>query len=256
MSIETSFLNQPAISGCYLFPQSRFVDSPFAVTVPGAVLACYRRIVNPEVLTLVHFHGNGEAVADYVPDFADQCERLGLNSLFVEYRAYGRSTGRAELAAMLGDGERALEAAGIPFQSAVVMGRSIGSLYALELANRHPEIAGLIIESGIADLGQRLLMRVDLQEAGVTEREFRAEIETHFDHRKKLETYTGPLLILHAEHDDLVDVSHAERNFAWSASQNKHLVRFPMGNHNSIMGVNFLDYFQQIRRFVNGLRSD
>ena len=30
-----------------------------------------------------------------------------------------------------------------------MFGRSIGSLYAIELAQRHPNIAGLIIESGI-----------------------------------------------------------------------------------------------------------
>ena len=254
MSIESSFLNQPAISGCYLFPQPRRIDSPFLVSVPDATLGCHHRIVDPDALTLVHFHGNGEAVADYVADFAEECARLGLNMLFVEYRAYGNSTGRAQLAAMLGDGEHAIKAAGIPFQRAIVYGRSVGSLYAIELAYRHPEIAGLVIESGIAALSERLLIRVDLGAAGITEQELRDEIAVHFNHQKKLAAYSGPLLILHAQHDDLVDVTHAERNHAWSASSDKHLVRFPHGNHNSIMAANHREYFEHLGRFAKARR--
>ena len=110
---KISILDHPAVSGCYLFPQDRFVKAPFLVNVPGAVLVCARNIIDPSWLTLVHFHGNGEAVADYVPWMAREFSALGLNSLFVEYREYGRSTGRAQLAAMLGDGEAVIAAAGL-----------------------------------------------------------------------------------------------------------------------------------------------
>ena len=54
------------------------------------------RIVDPRHFTMIHFHGNGEAVADYVPFMADVFADMGLNSLFVEYREYGGSTGQAE----------------------------------------------------------------------------------------------------------------------------------------------------------------
>ncbi|HET6882520.1 MAG TPA: hypothetical protein VFI31_20300 [Pirellulales bacterium] len=60
-----TILDHPAISGRYLFPQPRCVDDPFVAQVTGAELACYRRVVDPTGFTLVHFHGNGEAVADY-----------------------------------------------------------------------------------------------------------------------------------------------------------------------------------------------
>ena len=48
-------------------------------------------IIDPDKITMVHFHGNGEAVADYIPDMAEVFADLGLNSLFVEYREYGGS---------------------------------------------------------------------------------------------------------------------------------------------------------------------
>jgi len=63
---------------------------------------------------------------------------------------------------MLGDGEAAINAAGIKPERAIALGRSIGSLYAIELAHRQPTLAGLIIESGIADPLERFLTYADL----------------------------------------------------------------------------------------------
>jgi alpha-beta hydrolase superfamily lysophospholipase len=241
-----SILDSPAISGCYLFPQPRRVSDPFVVEVPGAELACYRKVVDPDGLTVVHFHGNGEAVADYVPEMVDELTHLGLNSLFVEYRQYGGSSGKARLVAMLGDGEAVLAAAKTPPERAIVFGRSIGSLYAVELAHRHPNIAGLIIESGIADPGERFLAYADRAAAGLNEEQVLAEVNRHFNHKKKLSGYSGPLLVMHTENDGLIDISHAERIYKWTGGSQKRLLRFRQGNHNSIMAFNRDEYFKGV----------
>lgn len=250
MQPPESILDHPAISDCYLFPQPRCIDDPFIVPVTGAELACYRRIVNPANFTLVHFHGNGEAVADYVPWMADEFARLGLNSLFVEYRQYGDSTGKAQLVAMLGDGETVIAAAGIAPEKVIAFGRSIGSLYAIELVHRQPTIAGLILESGIADPSERFLAYADLSGAGITESDVIAEAKQNFNHELKLSGYHNPLLLMHTERDGLVEISHAERNYKWAASLQKQLLRFPFGDHNSIMGRNREEYFKALRGFV------
>ncbi len=250
---QPSILDHAAISGCYLFPQSRFVDNPFNAEVDGADLACYRRTVDRDAHTVVHFHGNGEAVADYVPDLADIFENLGLNSLFVEYREYGNSTGQAHLVAMLDDGEQAVVAAGIEPKKVIAFGRSIGSLYAIELAHCRPEIAGLILDSGIADPAERFLDYADLSAAGVERDDVLAEVKRHFNHKKKLSGYHGPLLVMHAENDMLIDISHAERNHSWAAGSRKRLLRFPQGDHNTIMAYNYDEYFQAIGEFVRQL---
>jgi len=248
-----NILDHPAISGCYLFPQPRFVDEPFNVQVDGAELACYRRITDPDCYTVVHFHGNGEAVADYVPDLADIFANLHLNSLFVEYREYGGSTGKAQLGAMLGDGEDVIVAAGLVPEKVIAFGRSIGSLYAIELAHRRPGIAGLILESGIADPAERFLIYADLSAAGVEENDVLAEVKRHFNHGKKLSGYSGPLLVMHTENDGLIDISHAERNHKWATSSQKRLLRFPQGDHNSIMAWNHTEYFEAIGEFLRRL---
>jgi len=253
---EQSILDQPVISGCYLFPQDRCVTDPFIVEVDGIELACFRRIVDADGYTVVHFHGNGEAVADYDPDMADQLASLGLNSLFVEYRQYGGSSGKAQLVAMLGDGEAAIVAAGIAPEKVIAFGRSIGSLYAIELAHRPAGIAGLIIESGIADPAERFLAYADLPAAGIDEDVVFAEVKRHFNHQQKLSEYSGPLLVMHTENDGLIDISHAERNHAWAAGSRKRLVRFSMGDHNSIMAWNRDAYLQAIGEFSERLDQE
>ena len=254
-AINTSILDQQAISGCYLFPQPRRVNDPLMVQVAGADLACYRRMIDPARFTLVHFHGNGEAVADYIPWMANELAALGLNSLFVEYREYGDSTGKAQLVAMLSDGEAVIAAAEIRPENVIAFGRSIGSLYAIELVHRLPAIAGLILESGIADPSERFLKYADLSSTSMTESEVIDEAKRLFNHQRKLSGYHNPLLVMHAEHDRLVEISHAERNFQWSASLQKQFLRLPVGDHNTIMEWNRSDYFQGIRDFVKVVES-
>ena len=252
---EPNILDHPAISGQYLFPQPRFVDDPFMVKVDGAELACYHKVIDPDGFTLVHFHGNGECVADYVPTIAEVFESFGMNTLFVEYREYGASTGKAQLVAMLGDGSAVMKAAGLEPEKVIVFGRSIGSLYGIELADRQRNIAGLIIESGIADPSERFLTYADLDLAGLDEADVLAEVQMNFNHELKLGDYENPLLVLHTENDGLIDISHAERNHEWAGSEQKQLVRFPHGNHNTILPANVEEYLAAVRQFVEAVRS-
>lgn len=251
----TSILDHQAISGKYLFPQDRKLRRPLWISVNNVKLACYRKMIDPSAFTLIHFHGNGEAVADYVPFMTDVFEEMDVNQLFIEYRDYGGSSGQAELVAMLDDGEAVMQAVGIAPESAIVFGRSIGSLYAIELAYRQPSIAGLIIESGIADPSERFLTYADLEFSGISESDVRVEVAKYFDHQLKLSSYTNPLLIMHTENDGLIDISHAERNFEWAGSKQKSLVRFPKGNHNSIFPSNKKHYIAAVTEFIDELRD-
>ena len=56
-------------------------------------------------------------------------------------------------------------------------------------------------------------------------------------------------LVLHAQHDDLVEVEHGEQLYAWG-NKPKTLKIFPLGDHNSILFANIEEYFALIARFV------
>jgi len=251
----TSLLDHPAISGRYLFPQDRRLARPYIAEVNGVKLACYYRVTDPKSLTLVHFHGNGEAVADYVPYMADLYASLGLNQLLIEYREYGGSSGQAKVVEMLGDGQAVMQAVGLAPQQAIVFGRSMGSLYAIELACRQPDIAGLILDSGIAHPCKRFLNDNYLNSVGISKADLEAAILEHLDHCTKLSRYKNPLLLLHAQHDGLIDVSEAETNYQSSNSERKRLVKFPVGDHNSIFIENRREYLAALQEFIQGITA-
>lgn len=247
-----SILDHPLITARYFFPYAHGVPDPTWVDVGAARLACHsRRAGKP--LTVVHFHGNGEVVADYVPHFEDLCADLGADCFLAEYRGYGDSTGEPQLAAMLDDIPHIFAAVGRPPEEIVVFGRSVGSIYAIEFASRYP-VAGLVLESGIADAGERVLMRATPAELGVSQEAFDAEIRARLNHAAKLHGRARPTLVMHTRHDALVDASHALR-LASFPSGNVRLVLFERGDHNSVFIDNRAEYVAELAQLLELART-
>lgn len=246
-------LNHPLIASRYFFPGGRAPASELVVSVGGAELACAIHRVDPEGFTVVHFHGNGEVVADWQGLWDRVINALGWDLLLAEYRGYGGSTGEPLLGLMLDDVAAVIEAAGPP-EKVVVMGRSVGSFFALEAVKLFPSIAGLILESAIADPLERLLLRVSPDEVDASADDWR-ELEQHLDHRAKIGGYTGPTLLLHTRVDGLVDVSHAERLARWTAGPSTLRI-FESGDHNSILGENWDEYLAEVAGFLDRVRTN
>ena len=78
-----------------------------------------------------------------------------------------------------------------------------------------------------------------------------AAVRARFDHGAKLRGYSGPLLVLHASDDDLVDVSHAERNHASAGGADKQLVTFARGGHNGLLAYNWPRYVETLGAFFS-----
>jgi pimeloyl-ACP methyl ester carboxylesterase len=247
-----SILDHPLISERYFFPRQERLRGALVVSSGDVRLACYHHAPHRHARTVVFFHGNGEVVADCVELLAEPLARLGLNAFFAEYRGYGMSTGAPALAAMLDDVPRMIRALGVPEKELILFGRSVGSIYALHATNHFPRVAGLVIESGVADPLERILLRVEPAELGVTRRELQAEIRDRLDHRGLLERFRRPVLLLHARHDGLIDASHAERMHHWAGGPKK-LVVFKRGDHNTIFSANRKAYLSELREFAKTL---
>ena len=245
-----AILDHPVLGPRIFFPRTSGEEADLVVRCRGAQLSCFRRIEHPNAKIILHFHGNGEIAADYLADFAGLFLGMGVNACFAEYRGYGASTGSPALVAMLDDGERILKALGIPQEQVIVYGRSLGSLYAVELARRCPRIAGLILEGGIADLLERLRLRVQPFELGCSDTELAAEVNRHFNQRDKLGRYRGPLLVLHARDDRTIDQTHAVRCHSWGGGAEKKLVIFPRGGHNALIWANLEAYRREVSSFL------
>jgi alpha-beta hydrolase superfamily lysophospholipase len=251
--VPASILDHPLISYRYFFPRPCRFRDPFMVDCSDAVLGCSYHLHDPAAMTVIHFHGNGETVEDYLGDFVERFDRMGVNLLLAEYRGYGMSGGEPSMVRMLDDVERIVRAIRVPPERIVLFGRSLGSLYAIHGVKCFPQAAGLIIESGIADPLERLLLRVAPEELGVTLEELGREVARMFNNREKLAGYRGTTLVMHARNDDLVDVSHGERLYAW-AGGGKELKIFERGDHNTILQVNTRAYFDSVAGFIHSLQ--
>lgn len=230
-------LDHPVIAERYFFPRPDRVAEPCWVDVEGARLACYRTPSPPDdAAWLVHFHGNGEVAADWLDDFARPIERRGHAVLLAEYRGYGGSSGAPGLGSMLDDALACVDATGALPSRALVYGRSVGSIFALHAAAHRP-LGGLVIESGIADVLERLAIRLTPRELGTDAAGLEAAVRAHLDHEAKLATYGGPVLVLHARRDHMVAPSHATRLAAWAGAR-AELQLFDRGDHNSIHAFN------------------
>ena len=245
-------LDHPLISARYFFPRAGSFPDPFWVDCGDARLACSYHEVDPAAKTLVHFHGNGEIVDDWQGDFVRLIQQLGCNCFLAELRGYGQSSGTPQLGKMLADVIPTVNSLGKPAEELIFFGRSVGSIFALEAVSRFPRAAGLVLESGVADVLERLLLRVDPEELGISMAELELEVDRCLDHRRKLAGYPGPVLVLHTAHDGLVDVSHGQRLHEWAQGRKTFRI-FPRGNHNDIMFVNAREYFTLLGEFIASL---
>jgi pimeloyl-ACP methyl ester carboxylesterase len=249
----SNLLDHRLISERYFFPRKGDFSDPFWVDCGDARLACSYHEIDPAARTLIHFHGNGEIVDDWQGDFVRLIQQLGgCNVFLAELRGYGQSSGEPQLGKMLDDVIPTVQALQRPANELIFFGRSVGSIFAIEAAAQFPEAAGLILESGVADVMERLLLRVSPSEIGVSVADFESAVSQRLNHQRKMRAYSGPVLVMHTQNDGLVDVSHGERLYQWATGRKK-LKIFPHGNHNDIMFVNAREYFSLLAEFIGSL---
>jgi alpha-beta hydrolase superfamily lysophospholipase len=194
------------------------------------------------------FHGNGETVADY-DEFAAQYFNAGADLAVVDYRGYGQSEGMPSLRACLGDAHTAVHAIladGGRALPLVVMGRSLGSACAAELAVHHAalRLRGIIFESGFTDLYAFIRRRGLRPRAQLSEE----DLATYCPLRK-LASCDVPLLVLHGNRDELIPATDGEAAYASARTRDKRLVFIPGAGHNDLMFHPL--YWESIARFIS-----
>ncbi len=252
-----SILDRPEVLQFVFRPRQAFTKGPLDSTdysIPvesGISIDCRFYIDNPNSPSILFFHGNGEVVSDY-DGIAPLYNQIGINLFVADYRGYGSSGGTPSFTSMVGDAHKIFGAfldirRHIRYSGDVwVMGRSLGSISAIELASDHQDqIKGLIVESGFASI-LRLVEYLGFPA------EFLGATDITFPNMANIRSIDLPTLILHGEQDDLIPVAEARDLFENSATKKKRLVIIDGAGHNDIMVVDVESYFGTIKEFVSG----
>ncbi len=196
---------------------------------------------------ILFFHGNGEIVSDY-DDLGRVFLEAGINFLPVDYRGYGRSTGTPTISAMMNDCHILFDHATTWLSEngftgpLIVMGRSLGSASAIELAaSLNTKIDALIIESGFAYIMPLIrLLGITTDYPGVTE-------ENGPKNYEKIKMYTNPTLIIHAEYDHIIPFTDGVTLYENSEAVSKNMVEIKGADHNNIFYHGIHQYMRAIK---------
>jgi fermentation-respiration switch protein FrsA (DUF1100 family) len=150
--------------------------------------------------TILFFHGNGDSLAGSraaTALFAAQ----GYGLLLPEYRGYAGNPGSPSEQGLYRDGAAALRwlaAQGTPPDRTILIGNSLGSGVATEMAATH-RVAALVLVSGFTSLGD--VVRVHYPFVPV-----RWLLRDRYDNRRKLQRVACPILVQHGAADPLIPV--------------------------------------------------
>jgi alpha-beta hydrolase superfamily lysophospholipase len=253
---DYSQIDQSPLLGFLFYPRKDVTRCPagaFDLGIPveeGFSVAC--RFFGQEKTWpwILYFHGNGEVASDY-DEIAPLFQKKEINLAVADYRGYGASSGSPNFTNLLQDSRRILRGVRQELarkdlgQDLWVMGRSMGSLAAVELAYHDADgLEGMVIESGFASV-TRLIQHLRLPTRGL-------ELEPIERERLNLiRKISLPALILHGEKDSLVPLQEGKALFSQLGSAKKELVIIPGADHNTILLAGRKQYFEAIAKFVH-----
>lgn len=185
-------------------------------------------------VTVYYLGGDSFVVANDGVAIAKSITSAGANVFMLDYRGYGGSDGTPEIASLMSDAEAGLawlRAKGA--KRVVVHGFSMGSFVAAELALRQA-VEGLVLESTATNVRTwarhqvpwfaKPFVRIDLPPV--------LEAQSNLE---RLQTYSGPLLLLAGGHDRITPVSMARTLADRSVSACKKLVEIKAAGHGDVL---------------------
>ncbi|HMO33600.1 MAG TPA: alpha/beta fold hydrolase [Lacibacter sp.] len=213
------------------FREIRFMPEP-GVTISGL----HFHVPNPLGL-LLYFHGNTRSIkgwGKYARDFF----RFGYDVVLVDYRGFGKSTGKRSERALYSDMQYVYDQLALQFPEdhIIVYGRSMGSGFATRLASdNHPRY--LILDApyySFRKVAERFLPILPMRYV------LRYQLRTdQMIARVKCHTY-----ILHGTRDWLIPLRHSERLQAINPRRIT-LIRIQGGGHNNL--PSFPEYHNFLR---------
>jgi hypothetical protein len=202
-------------------------------------------------LTILYLHGAALNIGAN-SEHARRLHSLGFNVFLISYRGFGRSEGDFPTEQSVYQDAAAgwnylIGERGIDPQTLLIYGHSLGAAVAIDLAVRHPEARGLIVEAAFTS------MRA-MADTRPMYRFFPIDLilNQNFDSISKVGHIQIPVLYLHGTDDRLVPHSMSQQLFDRTLAP-KWLVFIGGGGHNDSARVGGAIYREAVQAFIADL---
>jgi fermentation-respiration switch protein FrsA (DUF1100 family) len=194
-------------------------------------------------MVLLWFHGNAGNLSQRA-DLMVELAGIPAQVFIVDYRGYGRSTGRASEKGLYRDARAAWrflrEDAGVDAHRIVILGKSLGGAVAVDLATE-VDPAGLIVESSFASIPEMAAHHYPFIPRWL--------VRTKMDSRSKIRGVACPVLFIHSPDDEVVPYEQGRQLFD-AASGDKRWFEVAGAKHNELWLVGGSDYLGALREFL------
>lgn len=202
-----------------------------------------------EAKVWVFLHGNGSTIGDEVKR-AFCFHQLGYSTFLFDYRGYGRSIDQFPTeVSVYEDVEIVLkyltQELKIAPKQIFLYGHSLGGAIAIEMALRHPEIAGLAVEGTFTSM--KAMVGHLYRQFGIFPVNFL--LHQRFDSLNKVQSLQMPLLLLHGTRDGLVPAYMSQDLFE-VAPEPKRLLLIPDAGHHNVSEFGGRQYLEAIQWVV------
>jgi pimeloyl-ACP methyl ester carboxylesterase len=191
----------------------------------------------PDAPAVLYLHGARWNLTGSVTRI-DRWRQLGFAVLAVDYRGFGQSSDIAPTEAFAyEDAEAAWDylAKIAPGRARYIVGHSLGGAIATELARRHPDASGLVLEAtftSVADMVSESTWGFLPVSLILTQK---------FDTLAKIPEVKVPVLITHGTSDSIVPFRMGEQLYA-AATAPKRFIKVEGAGHHNLSGVAFDAY--------------
>jgi len=201
-------------------------------------------------VTILYAHGNAMDCAALMGFWKELSEKVGANIFALEYSGYGASTGEPSVANTYADIEAAYEylidEMGVPAESIILYGQSVGSGPVCELASRRPS-RGVVLHCALMTGLQTIFGPPSCCSPSCT--------YASCDIYKNINLVSEigcPVFIMHGEKDEVIHVTHGQA--LYRNCQDPYTPWWVMdANHNNIVELNTDQYYVRMRQFLTHL---
>jgi fermentation-respiration switch protein FrsA (DUF1100 family) len=195
---------------------------------------------------VLFFHGNAGNISHRLDSIAI-FNQLGLDTLIIDYRGYGESSGKTTEQGSYLDAQAAwdylVEERGVPADRIIIFGRSLGGAIGAWLGS-HQSPAALIIESSFTsgvDMGRRLYPFLPV----------RLITRLKYPVKEYASRLQSPVLVVHSRDDEIIPFEMGEAIYA-AVKQPKTLLELH-GDHNAGFYLSRQTYIPGLDRFIESV---